>query len=103
MSNIRQYWQAVRAIEAALPTDVWLVAMSSPDFLTQVPAEAAAKMLHAKTHRLATEEEIGAHHAREAEANKAARRERLRRSGAAVVPIEAVEEEESPRVKRRSR
>jgi hypothetical protein len=103
MSNIRQYWQAVRAIEATLPADVCLVAVSSPEFVTQVPAEAAAKMLHAKSHRVATEEEVGAHRAREAEANKSARRERLRRSGAAVVSVEEGEEDPPAPTKRRQR
>lgn len=97
MNDIRQYWKTVRAIEATLPADVWLVAMDSPDFVTQAPAETAAKMLHAKSHRVATEEEVEAHHAREAATNKNARRERLRRSGAAVVAVEDSEGDDAPK------
>ncbi len=103
MRNIRQYWQAVRAIEATLPPEVWLVAVDSPGFLTQVAAETAAKMLYAKSHRAATEAEVEAHHTREAAANKSARRERLRRSGAAVVPVAEGEGETSAPTKRRLR
>jgi hypothetical protein len=97
MNDIRQYWKAVRAIEATLPADVWLVGVESQDFLTQVPAEAAAKMLHAKSHRMATEEEIESHRAREAAENRSARRERLRRSGAAVVAVDDGEGGEAPK------
>jgi len=91
MNDIRQYWRAVRAIEATLPEFVSLVdAVENEDVVvvTQVAAEIAAKMLHAKTHRVATQEEVDAHREGEAAANKNARRERLRRSGAAVVAVE---------------
>jgi hypothetical protein len=102
MNDIRQYWRAVRSIEATLPADVWLVALNSAEFVTQVPAETAAKMLHAKSHRVATTEEVDSHHAREAAANKNARRERLRRSGAAVVAVEGDDETETKATKTKS-
>jgi hypothetical protein len=104
MSNIRQYWQAVRAIEATLPEFVWLVdAIENKDVVvvTQVAADVAAKLIHAKTHRVATQDEVDAHRDREATANKNARRERLGRAGSAVVSVEENATEDQP--KRRSR
>ncbi len=90
MSNIQQYWKEVRALEVTLPEFVWLVATAAgvPPFVTQVAAGAAAKLLHAKSHRLAADDEVEAHHTKDARTLKQARNERMRRSGAAVVVVE---------------
>jgi hypothetical protein len=81
---VRRYWREVRAIQAALPEFVWLVsAEDSPP--VQVPAAQAAPLLHAKSHRIAEEVEIGAHQAAEDARDFATRREQLRRRGVAVV------------------
>ena len=87
--DIRQHWQEVRAIEGTLPEFVWLVsvAANSLSFVTEAPAAVAARLLKIKSHRLATSEEVEAHHAREAESAKQALHERMRRLGAAVVVV----------------
>ena len=86
MSNIQQYWKEVRALEVTLPEFVWLVATAAgvPPFVTQVAAGAAAKLLHAKS----ADDEVEAHHTKDARTLKQARNERMRRSGAAVVVVE---------------
>ena len=105
--SIREYWQEIRTLEGALPEFVWLVstAPNSPEFVTEVTALLAARLLQAKSHRRATNEEVEAHQVREAEAVKQARHERMRRSGAAIVVMEEVPEpdtksEPSPRPRR---
>ncbi len=105
--SIREYWQEIRTLEGTLPEFVWLVcvAANSPEFVTEAPALLAARLLQAKSHRRATNEEVEAHQAREAEAVKQARHERMRRSGAAIVVVEetpeaAVKSEPSPRLRR---
>lgn len=98
MSNIQQYWKAVRVLAGTLPEFVWLVdaaRVGETAVVTQVAAEVAAKLIHAKTHRVATEDEVAGHREQEAAANKSARRERLRRSGLAVVAVDGDEEESS--------
>jgi hypothetical protein len=87
--DIRTFWREVRAIEGTLPEFVWLVSLAanSAEFVTEAPAAIAARLLKTKSHRLATNEEVEAHHAREAEAVKLAKQERMRRSGAAIVVI----------------
>jgi hypothetical protein len=103
MNNVREYWKTVRVIAETLPEFVYLVeAVENKDVVvvTQVGADLAAKLIHAKTHRIATQDEVDAHQAGEVAANKNARLERLRRSGAAVV---AVEDGDEAKPKRRSR
>lgn len=97
--DIREYWREVRTIKEGLPEFVWLVslAVSSPRFVTETPAAIAARLLKAKTHRLATKEEVETHSAREAERVKQARHERMRRSGAAIVVVEPTPEPSQPR------
>jgi hypothetical protein len=80
--DIRRYWQEIRALEAGLPEFVWLTAGS---VVAQVTALAAARLLHAGTHRLATDAEVQAHHSAEEETARRARRERLKREGRALV------------------
>ena len=82
MRNVRQYWQEVRAIEAGLPEFVWLY---SQGVVSQVTASAAARLLHAETHRLATDAEVQGHRSAEEEAYRRARQERMKREGRALV------------------
>jgi len=100
--HIGQYWKDLRSLEATLPEFVWLVATAAgaPPFVTQAASTIAAKLLHAKSHRVATEEEIAAHKANDALAVKQAKHERMRRSGAAVVVVEELTSEPSPRRRR---
>jgi hypothetical protein len=84
MRDVRQYWQEIRTIQSTLPEFVWL---ASGGCIVQVSAPQAARLLHAKSHRLATEAEIEAHHAAE-EAQKLQNfHASLRRRGIAVVPV----------------
>ena len=84
MRDIRRYWSEVRALEASLPEFVWLVDVegSAP---VEVPAGRAAQLLLAKSHRLASEEELSVQRAKEVVAGKNRRREERRRQGIAVV------------------
>lgn len=84
MRDIRRYWAEVRALEASLPEFVWLVDMegSAP---VEVSAGRAAQLLLAKSHRVASEEELGVQRAKEVVARKALKREALRREGVAVI------------------
>ena len=65
--TVREYWAAVRKIEADLPEFVWVVSMEDPlrgligVQTTQVTREMAAKAIHEKRARLATSAEISAH------------------------------------------
>ncbi len=106
-SRIQQYWKDLRSLEATLPEFVWLVATpaGAPPVVTQAAAAIAAKWLHAKTHRVATDEEVAQLRADDAAAVKQAKQERMRRSGAAVVvvdeaPSEPARSEPSPRRRR---
>ena len=84
MRDIRRYWQEVRAVEASLPEFVSLVDVegSAP---VEVSARLAAQLLLAKSHRVASEEELGAQREKEIAAGKALKRDTLRRQGVAVV------------------
>lgn len=84
MRDIRRYWQEVRALQASLPEFVWLadVEGSAP---VEVPAGRAAQLLLAKSHRVASEEELGVQRAKEAVAGKRLERDRRRKEGVAVV------------------
>jgi len=86
MRDVKRYWREVREIEAALPDFVWLVSAkgSAP---VEVAAHGAALLLHAKSHRIATEEEVAALKASEHAIERHQRKERLRKSGVAVVEI----------------
>ncbi len=88
--HIQEYWKEVKTLENSLPEFVWLVgtAAGAPPFVTQVASSVAAKLLRAKSHRVAGEEEVAADRAKDAAALKQAKDERMRRSGAAVVVVE---------------
>lgn len=67
MRDLQQYWAEIRAIENGLPQFVWVIA---EDCLIEVARAVAAKLLHARSHRLATEEEVARRKAQKAEAKK---------------------------------
>jgi hypothetical protein len=93
MRDLRKYWQEVRAIEKSLPECVWLMSLGDPPrgqtggCMAQAAAAAAARLLHAKSHRLAAEEEIRAHQAAQEEAKRVAFHAGLRKRGIAVIAV----------------
>ncbi len=89
MRDIRRYWMEVRALEASLPEFVWLVAVegSAP---VQVGAGRAAQLLLAKTHRVASEDELSSQRAKEIAERKMRQREAKRREGVVMVEVAAV-------------
>jgi len=84
MRDLQRYWQEIHAIENGLPQFVWVIA---EDCLIEVARAVAARLLHAKSHRLATEDEVKARKVREAKAAKKAEAERRRKEGVEVVEI----------------
>ncbi len=84
MRDIRRYWQQVRALEASLPQFVSLMDVegSAP---VEVSAMRAAQLLLAKSHRLASDEEISVQRDRDVAACKEIVQDRRRRNGIAVV------------------
>lgn len=88
MRDIRRYWAEVRALEASLPEFVWLVDVegSAP---VEVSARRAAQLLLAKSHRVASDDELSAQREKEAIAKKELQRDGRRRRGIAVVSPEA--------------
>lgn len=93
MRDLRAYWQEIRALEKSLPQFVWLMSLDNPKRgmvggrMAEVGAEQAAPLLHAGSHRRATDEEIDAHLARENDARRQSYYDGLKRKGIAVVPI----------------
>lgn len=93
MPDLRLYWQEIRAIERSLPESLWIVSLEDAlrdrvaGVIVEVVAAVAARMLHARTHRVATEEEIRAQKASEDRVKRSAEEERLRKQGIAVVPV----------------
>ena len=94
MRDLQKYWQDIRTLAASLPAFVWLVSLEDPKRgmrggrMAEVGAETAAKLLHANSHRRATDEEIEAHREGQAAIQRAAFHERLRIKGITVVPME---------------
>ncbi len=90
MRNVKKYWQEIRALEKELPEFAWLTsprADGSMSDLVEVRAEQAAKLLHAGTHRCATDEEIVEHRAKVEARRRQLFMDDLRRKGVAVVPV----------------
>lgn len=85
MADVRRYWQEIRAIEKTLAEFVWLA--GAENSLVEASAAQAAHLLHAKSHRLATEEEIATRREGEAAAKDRVRHECLRRQGIAIVAV----------------
>jgi hypothetical protein len=93
MPDLKKYWQEIRAIEKSLPAEVWLVSLQNlakgqvGGAIAEVAAAVAAKLLHAKSQRLATDEEIEAHKAQQAETQRQVFEQRMRKQGIAVIPL----------------
>ncbi|MGA3189238.1 MAG: hypothetical protein ABSF22_19200 [Bryobacteraceae bacterium] len=93
MRDLKVYWQEVRTLERTLPEFVWLMSIEDRKRgmvggrMAEVGAEPAAKLLHAKSHRMATEEEIAAHLVKEDQARRQSIHDGLRRRGIAVVSV----------------
>ena len=85
MFNLRKYWQTLREIENTLPQYVWLY--SQVGGLVEANAAVAARMIHAKSHRLATPEEIQHYRDQQRELLKRQFEQRLRDKGIAVIPV----------------
>ena len=86
MRDLRKYWAEVNAIGRGLADSVWVTPASAGQ-LVEVPAGVAARLLQSQSHRLATDKEIAAHKAGEAEARQRAFHDDLRKKGIAVVPL----------------
>ena len=93
MPDLKKYWQEIRAIQKSLPAEVWLVSLQNlakgqvAGSIVEVAAAVAAKLLHAKSQRLATEGEIEAHKAQQAETQRQVFEQRMRKQGIAVIPV----------------
>jgi len=93
MPDLKKYWQEVRVLEKGLDDFVWLVSESNAakgltgGVIAEVARESAARLLHARSHRLAKPEEIEAHQSKEDEQRRQAFHQRLQRMGVAVVPL----------------
>lgn len=86
MRDLRKYWQEVRALETRLPEFVWLMSVEDA-VMAEVAAHRAAQLLLAKSHRLATEDEIAEMRAKLKQAKRDAVHAGLRRRGIAVVEV----------------
>jgi hypothetical protein len=86
MRDIRRYWREVRALEASLPEFVWLVDVEG-SVPVEVGAGRAAQLLLAKSHRVASEEELSVQRDKELAARKERQRDQRRRDGVVVVGI----------------
>jgi hypothetical protein len=95
MQDLRQYWHEVRELERSLTEFVWLMSIEDArrgmvgGRMAEVGAPQAAQLLYKKSHRLATEDEVAAHLAKEERARKQSLHDGLRRRGIAVVALSA--------------
>jgi len=93
MPDLKKYWQEIRAIEKSLPAEVWLVSLQNLDkgqvggAIVEVAAAVAAKLLHAKSQRLATEEEVQAQKEQQGEAQRLVFEQRMLKQGIAIIPV----------------
>ena len=93
MPDLKKYWQEIRTIENSLPAEVWLVSLQNlakgqvGGAIVEVAAAVAAKLLHAKSQRLATDDEIEAHKAQQDEIKRQLFDQRMRSQGIAVIPV----------------
>jgi hypothetical protein len=83
MRDIRRYWREVRAL-ASLPEFVWLVDVEG-SVPVEVGAGRAAQLLLAKSHRVASADELSLQREKELAARKERQRDARRREGVAVV------------------
>jgi hypothetical protein len=84
MRDIRRYWKEVRALEESLPEFVWLVDVEG-SVPVEVGAGRAAQLLLAKSHRVASADELSVQRDRDLAAGKARQRDARRREGVVVV------------------
>ena len=95
MRDLKKYWQEVREIERSLPEFVWLTSVEccfqgqAGGSVAEVPASQAAPLLYAKSHRMATEEEVAGYQAREEAHKRRVFDEDLQREGVAIVSVRA--------------
>jgi hypothetical protein len=93
MPDLKKYWQEVRAIEQTLAADVWLMSLESKargqvgGSIAEVTAGVAAKLLYGKSHRLATDEEVESHQARQLARQRQGIQKKLRDEGIAIIPV----------------
>jgi hypothetical protein len=86
MRDLRRYWKEVRSLEASLPEFVWLVDVEG-SVPVEVGAERAAQLLLAKSHRVASEQELSVQREKELAACQQRKRDARRREGVAVVSL----------------
>jgi len=95
MPDLKKYWQDIRALENSLPAEVWLVSLENrakgqvAGSMVEAAAAVAAKLLYAKSQRLATEEEIQAHKMLQSDTKRQRSEQRMRGQGIAVIPVES--------------
>jgi hypothetical protein len=95
MPDLKKYWQEIRAIEQSLAGDVWLMSLENrarglvAGSIAEVAAGAAAKLLYSKSHRLATDEEVETHRARQSETRRLGFQKKLRDEGIAIIPVKS--------------
>jgi hypothetical protein len=87
MRDLKRYWGEVREIRAGLPEFVWVVEADGSGLPVEVGSGVAARLLQAKSHRLATEDEVQSKNARDTESNRQRAQDLLRREGVAIVTI----------------
>jgi len=93
MPDLKKYWQEIRAIEQSLAGDVWLMSLENrargqvAGSMAEVAAGAAAKLLHAKSHRLAMDAEVDAYRARQLATQRQGFQKKLRDEGIAIIPV----------------
>jgi hypothetical protein len=92
MPDLKRYWQEIRTIESTLHEPTWLVSLESEScHVVEVSAAVAARFLHAKSHRLASQDEIEAQRAKEAVAKRMAIYDSLLKRGITVVALPPLE------------
>ena len=93
MPDLRRYWREIRTIESTLHEPTWLVSLddmaqeSHSPYVVEVSAGVAARFLHAKSHRLASQDEIEAQRDKEAVAKRMAIYDSLLKRGITVVAL----------------
>lgn len=93
MPDLRRYWDEIRALESGLADFVFVMSLHNPargqvgGSIAQVSRMVAARLLHASSHRLASEEETQAYLDDQENQRRAAFRQRLQRQGVASVPL----------------
>ncbi len=99
MPDLKKYWNDVRDVENSLADFVWLMSVERRakgevgGRIAEVSAQVGARLLHAGSHRQATEEEIQAHQEQQDQARREAFRQRLQRQGIAMVPVNSGDRE----------